>query len=127
MAKNKGYKNLSQKKLIPQKLSVGVVVVLLLLIFFTPSIIPKKIVEGNTSGDVIDATSMENIQTTTDQIVNETNIKNFIRENTLDIDTINARLQHTTIENKSNKMQIVLLTIILTLTILGIIIINSTM
>tara|TARA_Y100000591_G_C21730411_1_gene643748 strand:- start:300 stop:683 length:384 start_codon:yes stop_codon:yes gene_type:complete len=127
MAKNKGYKKLSQKKLTPQKLSVGVVVVLLLLIFFTPSIIPKKIVEGNTSDTTIDSSALETIQITTDEIVKETNSRNFMGETTLDLDTITARLQHTTTENKSNKMQIVLLTIILIVTILGIITINATL
>ena len=128
MRKNQGYKKLAQKRLTPQKLSVGVVVVLLLVIFFAPSFKSKKIIEGNETNSVsetiINPNILEDIQVSTAQIVEETNNKNNMQTTSLDIDTIEARLDHTTIENKSNKIQFMLLAAILIIVILSIITIN---
>jgi hypothetical protein len=124
-------KNKMRKKPLAKKLSLGLIIVLLLIIILAPLLKKSKILEGNTSEEESQkfneklSQTMQDIDSTNMQIKNLINIQNEPNDKLMDTNTLNARLEHTKLENKSNKMQIILLTIVAIIIIISIMLIYS--
>ena len=125
-----------------KKLSLGLIILLILIIIipiFTPilkNIFNNKIIEGATQSTQISTSSLTQEQSIKEQIAQNLNnisddkqkiqeyiqLRNNATDPNIDITTSTARLDYSSLENKSLHLQIILLSSILLIIIIAIII-----